>query len=95
MKLSIYFRIPYRQLLDQLSYDDLLDYIAFNNINNFAEDKISYQIAGLTRLFYNTICNPEDRKSIEDFLPYPVDQQQQSPDEIYKSLFLIGGSYRQ
>jgi hypothetical protein len=66
-KLSLYLKIPKSEILRIFSYDELLDYVAYNNISGFL-DKFDYQIALLTTILFNANSKKEDQKSVEEFL---------------------------
>lgn len=65
--MSLRLGIPYKQLLDQLTYDELLTYQAYSLPNPIDSDtRTEYELAQIAQLIHNS--NSKKSKSLDDFL---------------------------
>ena len=61
--------IPYKQLLNEIDYESLLTYLAYNIIEPFAEFREDERNALIATLIHNSnISNKSDSKDIKDFM---------------------------
>lgn len=91
-RLSLYLKIPISKLLNEFSYDDLIGYIAFNQMEGFL-DKFDYQMALIPTVINNLLSDKP--KDIDDFVikPDDIDNNKDTNEELLSKAIIINSLY--